>query len=1043
MSIADLSIKRPVFISCLVILMLALGYLSLKKLPVNLFPDVTFPVIVVSTAYPGAGPEEIETLITRIYEEELSTLPGIKRINSTSQEGISSVVIEFNLDEDIKYAEQQVRDRVSTVQRKLPSDIQPPVIRRVDPADQPIMTLALSAKGIKQQDLFQLADSDIKPILEQVKQVGLVNIVGGQKREIQVHLDAQKLRAHDLSATRVAQSIAASGTNTPAGTIDIRGKETIIRTVAQYTHLAQIGKTAVSFFGNDVPVSVSDLGTIVDTYEDENSRAYVNGEASLFLQVYRQSGSNAIAVVDDIQKRVTKLNATFAEKPGAPQIVVVRDTSEAIRANVADVKESILIGILLTIVVVYLFLGSGKSTFITALALPNSLLGAFVLMSLAGFSINIMTLLALSLSVGLLVDDAIVVRENIFRHMEMGKSAIAAAIEGTKEVSMAVIATTLTILAVFGPIAFLQGMVGQFFKEFGMTICFAMIISLFDALTIAPMMSAYFAGKPDHGPKKKGFGYYTVGWIVAAFDRLQTGMENGYVWILKRSVKRPILVILFALIVFAGSIVAVKHVSKTFLPAQDNGEFVVSLEMTPGTTLDRMDELAQQVDQLLRHMSSVSSTVLSVGSADGAANISEIFVTLVPSKQRAGQNTSMIKDEVRAALKPYAYANPVVKDGDSTGGGARPFNLNIKGQDLAMLEKVSHEVLDYLKTHPALKDADVSLKSGKPEFQIMVDAQKAGNLGVSPVTLGQELRTLVEGTTPGVYRENGEEYDIRVRLKPEQRDLTSRFNSIMVPNVNQTMIRLSDVAVPTRSVGPTSITRQDRSRYVLIAADLAADGPGVGGAMTDLKQYFIDHPLPHDMSYSFSGQAESFQELGVNMMIAAILGILFIYLVLASLYESFVSPLTIMLVLPLAACGAFYALWITDKSLDIFSMIGCIMLLGVSTKNSILLVDYIQHLVRDGYSEAEAIIEAGRVRLRPIMMTSLALIAGMLPIAIGLNEASKQRTSMGVAIIGGLITSTLLTLVVVPAAYRYIEKFRRGSLWFVKWVLRLENENKS
>lgn len=1039
MNIANLSIKRPVFISCLVILMLALGYLSLKKLPVNLFPDVTFPVVVVTTAYPGAGPEEIETLITRIYEEELSTLPGIKRINSTSQEGISSVVIEFNLDEDIKYAEQQVRDRVSTVQRKLPSDIQAPVIRRVDPADQPIMTLALSAKGIKQQDLFQLADSDIKPILEQVKQVGLVSIIGGQKREIQVHLDAQKLRAHDLSATRVVQSIAASGTNTPAGTIDIRGKETIIRTVAQYSNLAQIGKTSVSFFGNDVPVSVADLGTIVDTYEDESSRAYVNGEASLFLQVYRQSGSNAIAVVNDIQKRVAKLNATFEEKPGAPQILVVRDTSKGIRANVADVKESILIGILLTIVVVYLFLGSGKSTFITALALPNSLLGAFVLMSLAGFSINIMSLLALSLSVGLLVDDAIVVRENIFRHMEMGKSAIAAAIEGTKEVSMAVIATTLTILAVFGPIAFLQGMVGQFFKEFGMTICFAMIISLFDALTIAPMMSAYLAGKPHLGPKKKGLGYYTIGWIVAAFDRLQTGMENGYIWILKRSIKRPILIILLALIIFAGSIVAVKHVSKTFLPAQDNGEFVVSLEMTPGTTLDRMDELAQQVDQLLRHMSSVSSTVLSVGSADGAANISEIFVTLVPSKKRIGHNTSMVKDEVRAALKPYAYANPVVKDGDSSGGGARPFNLNIKGQDLALLEKVSHEVMAYLKTHPALKDVDVSLKSGKPEFQILVNAQKAGNFGVSPVALGQELRTLVEGTTPGVYRENGEEYNIRVRIKPEQRDLTARFNTVMIPNVNQTMIRLSDVAIPTRSVGPTSITRQDRSRYVLIAADLAANGPGVGGAMTDLKQYFIKHPLPNGMSYSFSGQAENFQELGVNMMIAAVLGVLFIYLVLASLYESFVSPLTIMLVLPLAACGAFYALWITDKSLDIFSMIGCIMLLGVSTKNSILLVDYIQHLVKEGHSEADAIIEAGRVRLRPIMMTSLALIAGMLPIAIGLNEASKQRTSMGVAIIGGLITSTLLTLVVVPAAYRYIEKFRRGSLRAVKWVLRLEN----
>ena len=1037
MHIADLSIRRPVLISCMVILMLALGYLSLKKLPVNLFPDVTFPVVVVSTVYPGAGPEEIETLITQIYEEELSTLPGIKKINSTSQEGISAVVIEFNLDKDIQYAEQQVRERVSAVQRKLPTDVQAPVIRRVDPSDQPIMTLALSAKGLSPRDLYSLADRDIKPAIEQVKQVGLVSIIGGKKREIQVHLDAQKLRIHELSASRVVQSIAASGTNTPAGNIDIYNQETVIRTVAQYSSLDQIGKTAVTFLGNDVPVAVSDVGRIVDTYQDEKNRAYVNGEPSLFLHVYRQSGSNAIAVVNDIQKRVKQLNKTFASQPGSPEILVVKDTAISIRANVADVKESILIGILLTIVVVYLFLGSAKSTFITALALPNSLLGAFVLMSLAGFSINIMTLLALSLSVGLLVDDAIVVRENIFRHMGMGKSAIAAAIEGTKEVSLAVIATTLTILAVFGPIAFLQGMVGQFFKEFGMTICFAMIISLFDALTIAPMLSAYFAGKPDHGPKKKGVSYYLTGWLVAAFDRLQTGMENGYVWILRRTIKRPLIIIFLALVIFAGSIFAVKHVSKTFLPPQDNGEFVVSLEMPPGTSLNKMGTLAKSVDKQLREMGGISRTVLSVGTADGAANVAEIFVVLVPSKERKGQTTSTVKDQVRERLKPYAHANPVVKDGDATGGGQRPFNLNIKGQDLAQLEKVSREVLAYLKTHPALKDADVSLKAGKPEFQIVVDAQKAGNFGVSPVSLGQELRTLVEGSTPGVYRENGEEYDIRVRLKQDQRDLSRRFENTMVPNLNQTMVRLSDVAIPTQSVGPTSITRQNRSRYTLIAADLAANGPGVGDVMQDVNAYFVKNPLPQGMSYSFSGQAESFQELGVNMMIAAVLGILFIYLVLASLYESFVTPLTIMLVLPLAACGAFYALWITDKSLDIFSMIGCIMLLGVSTKNSILLVDYIQQLVKEGHPEIEAIIEAGRVRLRPIMMTSLALIAGMLPIAIGLNEASKQRTSMGVAIIGGLITSTLLTLVVIPATYRYIEKFRRGSLRAVRWVLRL------
>ncbi len=1030
MNLAALSIKRPVFITCLVMMMLALGWLSLKKLPVDMFPDVNFPFVMVITPYPGAGPAEVETLISKVFENELSSLPGLKSVSSVSKEGLSNVFAEFTLETDVKYAEQQIRDRVSAAKYKLPKDAKEPIIRRMDPADQPILVLTLAA-DLSETQLYELANETIKPRIEQVAQVGLVSIVGGRKREIQVQLDRSRLKNYQLSATRVTQALASAGQNIPAGNVNRGQTETIIRTLGEFKSMDEVGSTIVSFFGNDNPVRLTDVGKIVDTLEDEKTRGYINGHKTLFLYVYRQSGANTIAVVKAVKKRVAKLNVELEGLPGKPQLASVRDGSQKIKANVIDVQESILIGILLTILVVYLFLGNGRSTLITSMALPNSLIGAFFLMSVAGFSINVMTLLGLSLSVGLLIDDAIVVRENIFRHIEMGKTAIVAAVEGTQEVLLAVVATTLTVIAVFGPIAFLQGIVGQFFKQFGLTICFIMLISLFDALTVAPMLSAYLAGRDK---RRKNFTYYIVGWAAEAFGHFQDFLEARYARLLGFTLRHPLVIILLAIGVFMGSMVAVKHVPKTFLPVQDFGEFIVSLELPPGASLDAMQGVATQVDELLRKHPEVAMSVMTIGNADGEANTTELYVELVPAKQRS-VDTSMFKQSIRNELKAFSHAKPIVKDVDIVGGGQRPFNLNIVGQDMDELQKVAQQVFERLKNHPALLDMEISYKGGKPEFQIAPDTQKAMALGISNVALGYELRTLVEGQVPAVFRENGLEYDIRVRLQDNQRDLKSGFNETYVPNINQSLIRLPQVAQAVETVGPAQISRQDRGRYIQLSADIAPQGPGIGGAMQDIRKMFeTDIKLPKGMRYQFVGQAESFQELLENIVIAAGLGILFIYLVLSSLYESFITPFTIMLVLPLAICGAFFALFITQHSLDIFSMIGCIMLLGVATKNSILLVDFTHQQMEKGIAENEALIQAGRARLRPILMTTAALISGMLPIAIGLNEASKQRTSMGIAIIGGLISSTLLTLVVIPAAFRYIESFRRFSSRVMKKV---------
>lgn len=1032
MSLAELSIKRPTFISCVVALMLAVGAFSIKKLGVDLFPDVNFPVIFVSTPYSGAGPAEIETLVSKPLEDELSTLSGVKRLSSISQEGVSQVIAEFTLETDIKYAEQQVRDRVGAAKRLLPKSIDEPVIRRLDPSDQPILILSLSTKGdLSPAQLYDIASEKVRPKIEQVDQVGLVYVLGARKRQVNIEFDAKKLKAYEISATQVNTRLATSGENIPAGKLEDGKNESVIRTLGQFTDLNEIGNTVINFFGGERTLRVKDIASLKDGLEDEKSRVYINGDKSLFIYVFKQSGANTIAVTDNVLARLEKIGPDLAQMNGAPEVKVVRDGSIYVRNNVLDVKESIYIGIALAVIVVFFFLGNARSTLITALALPNSLLGAFILMWASGYTINLMTLLALSLAVGLLIDDAIVVRENIYRHIEMGKNPRQAALEGTKEVTLAVVATTLTVIAVFGPVAFLKGVVGQFFKQFGFVVCFAMLISLFDALTIAPMLSAYFAGKANHD--QKGFFERLMAGPLAWFERAQTSMENFYENFLTKVLARPGRSIALSVVIFVLAMSTGRFVPKTFLPPQDAGEFSVSYDLPPGASLEATNEVGLKMDSILRAMPEIEISALTVGNQNGEANVGSFFVKLVSVKKR-NLNTSQVKEKVREALKPYAQYNPAVKDYDAVGGGQRPFNMNLVSNDQKELEAYTEKFIAWIKTHPGLKDVDVNFRPGKPEVQLQLQKARANELGVTPATLGSEMRALIDGADVAKFRENGLEYDVHTRLQDDQRNVNQNYPLYYVPNLNGTLVRLSDVSQKIEETGPSKINRQDRGRYIQVQADIAPGG-GMGDVMNDIANKIkTDLPLPPGMTYGYVGQAENFKELGESMVTAVIFGVLFIFLVLASLYESFVTPLTIMLALPLAFCGSLVALAITQESLNIFSMIGMIMLLGVAVKNSILLVDYATQLMGEGVDRTTAMIKAGRTRLRPILMTSLALIAGTIPIAIGLNEASRQRTSMGVAIIGGLVSSTLLTLVVVPAAFAYIDRFRVWSNTTMKRV---------
>ncbi len=1030
MTLPGISIRRPIFMTCVTIAIVVVGWASFKSMSVDLFPDVSVPVITVQTIYKGSGPAEIESLISRPIEEEVSTIAGIKRLTSRSMESVSQVIVEFNSEVDVKYAEQQVRDKVNLAKTKLPDEADDSLIRKFDPSDLPIMTISLTAADLGDAQLYDTADQFVKPRLEQVNNVGAIEILGGRKREIHVLLDRKKLRNREISVNQVAAQIGASGENIPSGKVEQGGRELVFRGLGEFQTVQDIGETLVNLFGNEVPTRVADLGEVADTLEDEKSRAYLNGEKSLFLQIYRQSGSNTVRVADDVIRQIGKINLELEKVVGVPKVSVISDASQKIRSNIYDVNETIIIGIILTVITVLFFLGSIRSTLITALSLPVSLIGAFVIMKLSGFSINIVSMLALTLAVGLLIDDAIVVIENIYRRIESGEDSLTAAEKGTTEIQLAVIAITLVVIAVFIPVGTMSGTIGQFLKQFGMTIVYSMIISWLVAMTVIPMLTAYFGGDGPHGASHQAqrLPIYdqTVGRLLRGFDRLQTWLENQYEKVLKLTLKYPLTTILATMIIFFLSVYTVLHVPGAFMTDDDSGEFTITLEMPPGTSLEGMNKVSHEVDSIVRANPEVSFTTMIVGNQYGEANKATFYVRMKDGKERGLLSTEDFRDKVRQQISHITVANPKVKKYDATGGMAgQPFTLNIVSADTKQLESIGASIMEKLKGDRRLKDLDSNYRFGKPEMQVAVKPGAAKDYGVNTKSVGLELRAQVEGFTPAKFREAGREYNVRVRLQPAQRDLEKNFKDVYVPNINRKLVRLADVAEGKVTSGPASIERQDRGRYIQITAGLAP-GADLSAVVRDIVNHMTkgEAALPTGVRYSFAGDAENMQELARSTIIALGFAVLFIYLILASLYESFITPITIMLTLPLALSGAFFALYLMNETMTMFAVFGFFMLIGIAGKNGILLVDFTKQMMAQGHSRADALVEAGKTRLRPILMTSFALIAGTFPVAIGLNEASKSRTAMGVAIIGGMISSTILTLIVVPAVFTYIDRLR-------------------
>ncbi|MDR3243282.1 MAG: efflux RND transporter permease subunit [Elusimicrobiota bacterium] len=1056
MSLGTLSIKRPTFIIAILLAVIVLGVLAFNKMSVRMMPDVEFPYVLVMTTYEGAGAEEIEQQVSKPIEDALSGIAGIKHVTSISQDNMSIVIGEFVLSKSPDIAAQEVRDSMGSTVRLLPDDIETPIVMKADMNAMPIMGFSLRA-DMSPEDLYDFTNNILSNELAQVNGVSRVNIIGGTKREIHVNVDKYKLKDYSSSLNAIAGKIMLNSLNVPSGKVDRGSVEMTYRTIGEFQTPESINDVIVNFVGNDIPVRVRDIAVVDDSRQKAVSIGRLNtredgkiiSEPSIMLMAFKQAKSNDVQISDGLLKKMKDLNKKYENAKGKPQLTLVFDNADAVRENIADVLSTIVEGILLAIIVVYFFLGSWRSTFITALALPNSLIGACLFMYIAGFSINVFSLMSLSLAVGLLIDDAIVVRENIFRHYQKGKDPIEASIDGTREVTLAVIATTAAIIAVFLPVGFLSGVMGKFFKEFGLTIVFAMSISILDALTIAPMLSAYII--PSHARveevKRRGgtlrsiwrmvikvFRFFTVDWFEKAFA-LFLAFYNAIITKIARKNRYRLLTIVISFAILASTIyISSKNLKFSFIPTSDTGSFTIDVTAKPGTSLEQMDAYSKEIENMLMNDDAIEMASASIGASGflgGSANAASFNVTMVDSKLRK-ITTADMRDKIREELNIRFGDNIDIAIKSSQGMGAdSALQVELKGADLATLYEISRSLMEKYKDIPYLTDIHSNFQLGKPETQVRIDKYQMERMGLNTVDVGKEIRAMIDGADAGKFRQNGNEYDIVVQLPENQKDIVRDLSNIYVYNVNGRLIKLGNAAKLVESEGPTTIYRKDKERFISVEGNLKKGGL-VGPAQSAAIRIFNEEKAKPEnaqkwgsVQMSLSGDAESMAEMQVSVMIALGMALLFIFLVLASLYESVITPFTIMTALPLAIIGGLIALMLTNQPLDVFTMIGIVMLLGIVAKNSILLMDYAQQKIRGGMEISEALIRAGRTRLRPILMTSIALIAGMLPTALGLTEVGAFRKGMGIVVIGGIISSTILTLLVVPAIFEYMDIFRR------------------
>lgn len=1024
MKLADVSIERPVFATMMVLALVVLGLFSFLKLNIDLFPDIDFPYITVTTVLPGAGPEQIETDVTKKIEDAVNTIGGIDHIQSVSQEGVSIIIVQFKLEVDGKQAATEVREKIAAIKADLPTDVEDPVIQRIDPASQPIFTLTVSGSR-SEKEITTYTKNVIKKRLENVPGVGRVDLVGGAEREIQIEVDAARLRAYNLSIQDVIQSVASANVEVPAGNLIQGPREFLLRTMGKYTNVDDFNKVIVATPGGKV-VHLSDVGRAIDGVKEQVSLTRVNGNNAVGLNILRQSGSNTVRVADAIQKELAQITKEIS---GDLRITVVRDNSTYIRDAVNGGLFDILYGGFLAVIIIYLFLANLRSTIISAIALPTSIIASFIIMYALNFTLNMVSLLALSLSVGLLIDDAIVVIENIYRHMQQGASPMEAAKVATSEIGLAVMATTFTIVAVFVPIAFTPGLVGRFFYQFGITVSIAVLVSLFVAFTLTPMLSSRWLSEADEKLSNKGSvlrkGLY---YFNHFFQVLSDKYRKAIAW----SLGHRLIVVIVSLAFFLLSFVLMRFLGTAFVPKMDQGQFLVTINAAPGSSLQQTSSICLAVEKVLQKESEVVTMLTTIGASNDPVTKATILVNLVKKSQRK-KGVEQLIDEIRAELVNVPGATLGFQTVGGIGGNQKAIIMSVRGDDIATLKGVADRVERIVQTTSGAADVENSLETTKPEVRIRIDREKASDLGINVGLIATTARALVDGYVATKFQEGDEQYDVRVRLNKDDRtslenvrDLSVRSNKDAVAG-QKLLVPVSSVADIRQGSSPSKINRFDRQREIRIDANLSKRL--LGEVLGDIQRRTDKLDVPRGYNVGVVGQGQMQAEAFADILLSLALAIVFVYIVLAAQFESFSHPFAIMLALPMALIGAVLSLLVFKSALSMMSMIGIIMLMGLVTKNGILLVDYANILRDRGHERTEALIMAGATRLRPILMTTLAMIFGMVPVAFAISEGSDFRSPMGQAVIGGLITSTLLTLFVVPVVYSILDDFSLRKVW--------------
>ena len=1024
------SLKNPVFATMLMAALVVMGLFAYQRLKVDQFPNIDFPVVVISTEYPGAAPEIVESEVTKKIEEGVNSISGINSLTSRSYENQSVVILEFQLSVDGRKAADDVREKVAAIRPSLRDEVKDPKVLRFDPASRAIWSLAVlpDASQGKVPDAVQMtnwAEQTLKKRLENVRGVGSVSVVGGTAREINLYLQPAAMQALGVTADQVVNAVKAENQDLPVGAIRSLEQERMVQIDARMQRPQDFGHIIVARKGS-TPIRLSQVAQVHDGAEEVESLALYNGQRTLLLSVQKAQDENTIEVINGLAKTLAEMQK---QTPPGIRLEPITDASRPIRVAVDNVRRTLIEGALLTVLIVFLFLNSWRSTVITGLTLPISIIGTFMFMQMFGFTINMITLMALSLCVGLLIDDAIVVRENIVRHVQMGKNAWTASMEGTQEIGLAVLATTLSIVAVFLPIGFMQGIIGKFFHEFGITIVAAVSISMFVSFTLDPMLSSIWHDPAihAHGANGKPVTLYdrTLGRITAWFERATDRMSEGYQSILSWSLVHKRKTLLAAFSTFVLSIVMVPMLGTEFVPKADYSETSVTFQTPVGSSLQATEAKARQVEQIIREMPEVRYTVASLNTANAQGkNNANVYVRLVDRKDR-----SRNVDQLSAALRDRLQHIPgitVTHVGllDAVGGN-KQIEFSILGNDQKELERIARDVMGRIRSIQGLVDLDSSVKDSKPTIRVDVLRDSASNVGLGTAQIAGPLRTLIAGQTVGNWRAPDDQtYDVNVRLAPEVRSHPENLQRLPLVIGSQAdgsarVVQLGQVAHVSESTGSTQINRRDLMREVAINANTY--GRSVGEVSGDIRKVLDGMQLPPGYSYQFGGSTKNMAESFGYAMSALAMAVIFIYMILASQFKSFLQPLALMTSLPLTLIGVVLALMMFGSSLSMFSTIGVVMLMGLVTKNAILLVDFAIRSREAGMQRTEALLMAAKVRLRPILMTTLAMVFGMVPLAFALTEGSEQRAPMGQAVIGGVITSSLLTLVVVPVVYCYMD----------------------